>query len=299
MRATLIANPVAGVDQARERAGHLRDQLAASYDIDLVLTAGPGDAFHAAAHAARRGREYLFVAGGDGTLNEAINGLASSGGALEDVIIGVIPLGTGNDFATALGIPCEADAAVATLLGGIPRAIDLGEVNGRLFVNVSAGGFLADVSEAVDPGLKTIAGRLAYLVGGAKVFLQAEPFTCRTAGIDRQCLLFAVCNAPTIGGGRLIAPTAVLDDGELDMCIVDAMDPLRFLGLLRRMADGTHTEEAGVQYFRAAALTLEFDRPLAVNVDGEVFRTDCCRYRALPRAVRFLAPLLPASVTRA
>jgi diacylglycerol kinase (ATP) len=207
------------------------------------------------------------------------------------VAIGIIPLGTGNDFASALRIPTDVDEAVDTLLSAQPRAVDVGEVNGRLFVNASAGGFVAEVSDAVDPALKSVAGRLAYLLGGAKALVQSEPFRCRTGGIDRECLLFAVCNAPTIGGGRLIAPRAVVDDGLLDVCLVDAMDLVSFLALLRRVAAGTHTEVPGVEYSRAAAVSLQFDREVAVNVDGEVFRTSACEYRVLPAAARFLAPV--------
>jgi diacylglycerol kinase (ATP) len=290
IQATLIANPVAGADEAQDRAAHLRDRLSDTYDVRIVLTAGAGDAHRAAAEAARDGCEYLFVAGGDGTLNEAVNGLGSVQGALERIAVGIIPLGTGNDFATAIGIPSDADEAVAALMAGTPHPVDVGDVNGRLFVNVSAGGFLAEVSDAVDPALKSVAGRLAYLLGGAKVFLQSEPFQCRTVTGDHECLLFAVCNAPTIGGGRLIAPDAVVDDGQLDVCLVEAMDPVRFLALLRKVAEGTHTDVTGVQYFRAAALSLDFDRTVAVNVDGEVFRADRCEYRVLPAAARFLMP---------
>jgi diacylglycerol kinase (ATP) len=288
-RARLIANPVAGGDEAGDRLAQMQRRLAASHTLDTVLTEAPGDAGRAAAESAARGDERLFVAGGDGTLNEAVNGVSSVPGALARLAIGIVPLGTGNDFATALGIPSEIEDALDVLLQDRVRPVDVGQVNDRTFVNVSAGGFLAEVSEAVDPGLKSVAGRLAYLVGGAKVLLRAEPFQVTLPGGKRNALLFAVCNAPMIGGGRLIAPDAIMDDGRLDVCVVQAMDLLAFVALLRRVADGTHIDDPGVEYFRVDRLQLQFDRPVAVNADGEPFEASRCDYQVHPLGARFLA----------
>jgi diacylglycerol kinase (ATP) len=292
--ARLIANPVAGSDEAPERLAGIQRRLAAVYQVDTILTNGPGDARRAAAAAAARGDAAVFVAGGDGTLNEAVNGVVDVAGAAERVAIGIIPMGTGNDFAAALGLPADVDAAIDVLLRGRVRAVDVAEVNGRVFVNASGGGFLADVSEAVDPALKSVAGRLAYLLGGAKVLLQTEPFRMRVSGAgvpssDRECLLFAVCNAPMVGGGRPIAPEAIIDDGRLDVCVVHDMDLMAFVGLLTRVRAGTHLNDERVDYFRTERLSLAFDRPLSVNADGEVFEADRCEYALHPGGARFLA----------
>jgi diacylglycerol kinase (ATP) len=284
--ARLIANPTAGSDEAGQRLDHLTRRLERAYRLDTIVTRGHGDARSAAEASALRGDERLFVAGGDGTLNEVLNGVAAAG-ALERVAIGLIPTGTGNDFASALHLPLDVDEAISVLLNENLRRVDLGEVNGRLFANVSAGGFIAEVSEVVDPALKDIAGRLAFLLGGARVLLKAEPFRCRIGESERDCLLFAVCNAPTIGGGRLIAPVAKLDDGELDVCVVESMDLVSFVSLLRRVANGTHLDVAGVEYFRSSTLALRFDRNVAVNVDGEVFQAARCDYRVLAGAAGF------------
>jgi diacylglycerol kinase (ATP) len=193
MRSRLIANPVAGTDQAPSRLAAFNERLRSRFaPLDIVLTTGPGDAGAAARDAASLGYDHVFIAGGDGTLNEVINGLGSVESAFEKTTIGLLPLGTGNDFAAALGLPADPEAALETVLEATPRAVDLGRVNDRFFVNVSAGGFIADVSEAVDPQLKSIAGRFAYLIGGARALLQAEPFTCVVDGRAMPTLLFAV-----------------------------------------------------------------------------------------------------------
>lgn len=101
--------------------------------------------------------------------------------------------------------------------------------------------------------------------------------------------MFAVCNARQIGGGRLIAPHAEIDDGCLDVCLVDAMPVLEFVSLLRRVADGSHLDDARVRYFRARVLEMTFERPVKVNTDGELLEATTCVYRVLPRAATFLA----------
>ena len=261
--------------------------------VEVVLTAGDGDAERAGATAVADGCDTLFVAGGDGTVNEAVNGVGSAGG-LKEITFGIVPLGTGNDFATALGIPLEIDQALDVLLARRAVPVDLGEMNGRLFVNTSGGGFVAEVSVAVTPQLKTIAGRLAYLIGGAQSLLEFEPVRATIAAepggerIGLGLYAFAVCNSRLIGGGRLIAPHALIDDGLLDLCVIEAMSTLEFVALARKVAGGDHVNDPRVRYLQAAQVTLAFDRLVKVNTDGEVMEATACEYRVLPHATRFL-----------
>lgn len=307
----LILNPAAGADEALEAVHRINERLRAAFgDLDIVITTGPGDAEAAGARAASEGDRRIFVAGGDGTLNEVLNGVHASG-RLGEVTFGIIPMGTGNDFASAIGIPEDVESALDCLTIGHEVAADVGVLNGRVFANVSAGGFIAEVSDAVTPGLKTVAGKLAYLIGGAQVILSYEPVSARLvstgpsvvlhpgAGIDDPRTaaeprdvpieLFAVCNSRLIGGGRLIAPEAVVDDGWLDVCVIEAMPTLEFIALLREVADGVHLGDPRVSYFRTRELTIDLDRIIKVNTDGQVLETDRCHYQLLPQAARFLA----------
>jgi diacylglycerol kinase (ATP) len=291
LTALLILNPVAGEDAAAGYLAHILSRLTPRFGvIDVAITAKGGDATSRAREAVASGCEYLFVAGGDGTLHEALNGVAAVEGGFDRVTLGLLPLGTGNDFANAINIPADPEAALELIRQAKARKFDVGRLDDRVFINVSAGGFVADVSDAVDPSLKTLAGRFAYLIGGAKVLLQAEPFTCHVNGREQSCLMFAVCNAPMFGGGRLIAPDAIPDDGALDVCMVGAMSLLEFVGLLRRVANGSHVTDARVTYFVAREVHLLFDRELRVNADGEVFSATSCRYDVLAGAARILAP---------
>ena len=299
-RARLILNPAAGTDQALGNAEMLNERLAARFGpIEIVLSLAPGDAEAAARRAVEDGCGMLFVGGGDGTLNEAVNGVASIQDGLAGVTFGLLPLGTGNDFAQALGLPADIEAALEILARTDAVSVDVGRVNGRCFINVSGGGFIAEVSEAVTPQLKSIAGRLAYLLGGAQALLDFEParMTLHAAPggerIEGTVYAFAACNSRMIGGGRLIAPHAVIDDGLLDFCVIEAMPTLEFVALLRRVAEGGHVEDERVRYLRAARATLAFDRPLLVNTDGEVLEARRCDYDILPGAARFLAGHAP------
>lgn len=246
MNARLILNPVAGSDAGAQLLPLINERLRSAFGpLDIVLTTGEGDAIDAARRSVAQGYDLLFVAGGDGTLNEVLNGVASVPAGLERTVFGVIPLGTGNDFATALGIPADIEKALDALLVATPGPVDVGVLNGRHFINVSGGGFIAEVSDAVDESLKTIAGKLAYLIGGAQVLLRHEPIAARIetptpvegqrppAALEIHA--FAVCNAPLIGGGRLIAPAAMADDGLLDVCVIESMPVVEFVALLTRV----------------------------------------------------------------
>jgi diacylglycerol kinase (ATP) len=293
-RARVILNPSSGRERGPEHIETLAGRLRQRYDdVELSVTTGDGDAEKAATVAVADGCDALFVAGGDGTLNETMNGLAASG-TLDRIVVGVIPLGTGNDFAAALGIPTEVDAALDVLLRERELRVDLGEVNGRVFVNTSGGGFIAEASVAVTPQLKTIAGRLAYLIGGAQALMEFEPVHARISlepggqRLEHSLYAFAVCNSRLIGGGRLIAPHAVIDDGLLDVCLIEAMSALEFVALATKVADGDHVNDARVHYMQAESLTIDLDREVKVNTDGEVFEGTRCEYRVRPKAARFL-----------
>jgi diacylglycerol kinase (ATP) len=297
MKSRLILNPTSGSETGTNHLPTLNEQLRERVGaMDIVMTVGRDDAARAAAEAAQAGYDTLFVAGGDGTLNQVLNGVARVEGAFARVTFGLIPLGTGNDFAATLGLPESVDEAIDFLIRGRTIDIDLGKLNDRHFINVSAGGFIAEVSEAVNPTLKTIAGKLAYLIGGAQVLFDYEPVDADLRAIadggviERKLSLqmFAICNGPLAGGGRIIAPHAVIDDGWLDVCLVEAMPTLEFLGLLNRLSTGDHLEDERVTYFRARELDVRFDHAIKVNTDGEVLTADRCHYHVRPRTARFL-----------
>ena len=295
MRVTLIANPAAGTAHDRTPVADVQARLrGAGHDVGVVETTGPGHAERLASVAVRDGTELVIAAGGDGTLNEVVNGLASVPGALRTCALGILPIGTGNDFARMLGV-ADTDTAVDVLLAGRTRVVDLVRLGDRVFLNASAGGFTAETSAQVTSELKQTVGKLAYLVGGARAFLEYEPVRTIVEGAGRRVeldlQLFAICNGSFIGGGHQLAPNARPDDGQFDVCLVRATSTFDFLALLPRLSSGDHLDDEAVMYFRAGDVTLTFARAIKVNTDGEVLEASRCHYVIEPSAVRFVAPL--------
>ena len=300
-KARLIANPASGTDRAPGLLPHINARLRTIVDVlDITLTTSAQDAEEAAARAVAGGYDALYVAGGDGTLNAVLRGLIEQP-RLRELPIGVIPLGTGNDFAKALGLSDQAETAVERLLDRRIVDVDLGTLNGRPFVNTSSGGFVADVSEAVTEGLKDMTGKLAYLIGGARALLGSEPFSARLtppADVDADSAawsgdlaleMFAICNARMIGGGYPIAPHALIDDGLLDVFLVRQMPLLEFMRVLQTISAGDHLDDGRILHFRAPGFDLRFSRRVRVNTDGELFEADHCEYRVHPKAARFFS----------
>ncbi len=295
MRARLIANPSSGADRAVPLlptiSGRLRELVT---DFDITVTTCEDDILRAASHAATEGCDLLFIAGGDGTINAAVRAVARLSGALDRIVFGIIPTGTGNDFAKALGLGEDPEAALDVLLQANVLEVDLGVLNDRTFFNISAGGFIADVSATLTEELKDATGKLAYVIGAARVLFGREPFstTLRIGGqepgppLDLQ--MFAICNARFIGGGYPIAPAAVIDDGLLDVFLVRRTPVIEFVALLQKIAAGEHGGDERILHFRAGELDLVFDRELHVNTDGELLHARCCEYRVKHRAARFL-----------
>lgn len=291
----LILNPSSGREQAADAAEGIVDRLRARYgDVRVVVTGGDGDATRAARSAAADGCSRIVVAGGDGTLNEALNGVAAAS-ALDGMYFGILPLGTGNDFAAALGIPAELDAALDVLLTERTLRVDVGVVNGRCFLNTSGGGYIAEVSVAVTTQLKSIAGRLAYLIGGAQALIEYDPIRVTITADPGEVRLgvrlyaFAVCNSPLIGGGRLIAPSAIIDDGLLDVCLIEGMSSVEFVALARKVAQGDHVNDPRVRYLQASSIVIEFDRDALINTDGEVLSARRADYSVLRGATTFFS----------
>jgi diacylglycerol kinase (ATP) len=304
VRAHLIVNPMSGANRGLPLLPRITKELRVD---EVTVTEGKDDAFRAAVRAANEGCDALYVAGGDGTLNEAIRGIAAVGGAFERMAIGVIPLGTGNDFAKALDLGEQPEAALARLNDRNTVRVDLGLLGDRPFVNISAGGFVADVSGTVTPGLKDAIGKLAYVIGGARALLGTEPFSARmtvagaagaaTAHEGLELQMFAVCNARFIGGGYRIAPGAAIDDGLLDVVLVRRSPLIEFVAVLQKLAAGSHDSER-ILHFRLREFELVFDRQVRVNTDGELLEADRCRYRVLPRTASFFCGPAPDTVMR-
>jgi YegS/Rv2252/BmrU family lipid kinase len=207
--------------------------------------------------------------------------------------MGIIPGGRGNDLARVLGIPEDPEGAVAALLDGETRRIDVGEVNGKRFLGIVSVGFDSEANRlANETGF--MRGNLVYAYAAIRTLLTWKPgrFTIR---VDDERYRFtgysvSIANSRAFGGGMFIAPQAELDDGEFDVVAVGEVGKLRFVGNLPKVFKGTHVEEDEVRVFRAPHLELTASRPFPVYADGEHLTELPAKVRILPRALRVLAP---------
>src|SRR5215216_1585199 len=237
--------------------------------VESMITFDAGDAAAFAADAAHRGVDVVAAAGGDGTLNEVVNGLDGY-----DVPLGIIPLGTANDFARQVGIPADADHAMDVILQRKPRRLDTASLNGRRFLNVSTGGVGAEATAETPAEVKESLGPIAYAITGVRKFADFHPKTARFSGdgfeYEGEFLMFAVGVTRSTGGGTMVTPMASATDGLLDLCVVEGMSRGEFARIVLRVKRGEHLGQAGVHYAQVKHVTVEGREPIAVNVDGEV-----------------------------
>jgi lipid kinase YegS len=277
------------LDGLRETVSALRGD---GHRITVRMTFEAGDARRFARGAALRGMDLVIAAGGDGTVNEVVNGLTA---ASQDTALGVVPLGTANDFARGLGLPMDANDALRLAVTGRAVPVDIATVNRRAFINVSTGGFGAAATRSVSRTFKRRLGTVAYLMSSARKLVQMEPARAvfRAEGEvvhDGTFVFFAVGNSRLTGGGMRIAPRADTDDGKLDLIVVGGVGRLGFLRLLPRLRAGTHLSHPAVRHYRADSFEVLLNDPVRVNADGEPVAGRSFRYELLGRTLRVVVP---------
>ncbi len=305
----IILNPAAGRGRgAQAKDAIVRALTAAGAGFDLVETGGPGEAAALARAAPARGYDVVVAVGGDGTAHEAVNGMVqaaeadgrwATGAAIGT--LGVIPVGTGNDYGWRLGIPeNDPEAACRILLADQRRLLDLGRVTdeqGRteIFHNHLGGAIEAAIAiESLK--LRHLRGLWLYLTAVLRViprYTRAPQMTVHYNGTTetRPLLLASAANGGRSGGGFKIAPDARLDDGELDLVLADSPNIAVTLWLLPHVLAGTHVRQTRyVNLHRTPRVVLEAPAGIPVHLDGETFRTDARRIEVeiLPRRLQVI-----------
>jgi YegS/Rv2252/BmrU family lipid kinase len=284
----VIVNPAAG-DGAGARVGtHLARELEPSgFRIEIVQTPAPGEAARIARAASAEGCRTVIAVGGDGTANEVANGLVGTSTALA-----LYPIGSGNDFARALGYPRKRRDIARFLAGARRREIDVGEVNGRIFVNAAGVGIDGHVAERIEASARVVGPVLGYFVGALVSIATYRPQPMRVR-IDDQTLegkhlIVVAANGTHFGSGMHVAPKALLDDGLFDIVVAGDLGRWSSLVALAKLYRGTHVNGRDVLAFRARSLDVELDRELAMQADGEPVRARSLTVRMRPRALTVL-----------
>jgi diacylglycerol kinase (ATP) len=287
----IIINPIAGGGTRSAAEAHARLALSIadglSVPAEVFVTERVGHARDLASAAVGRGAGLVMAWGGDGTINEVASALVGGGAAL-----GIVPAGSGNGLARELGIDPRPARAIADALGAAPRPIDVGDVEGRYFVNTAGVGFDAHVASRFAAARRR--GFLGYANITARALASYVPLSYRITidgATDRiRAVLVTLANSAQFGNGALIAPGARVDDGELDLVVIEERSRFRTLCGLPRLFNGTIQRVSGCRITRLTAVTIEADAPLTFHVDGEPVRGgSVLRARIHPGALRIAA----------
>ncbi len=297
MKIKVIFNPYANRWGAQERLETLGQMFAANdCECDLVVTQRPGEGIELAEAAVHEGYEAVVAAGGDGTINEVINGILKATPDGPTLPFGIIPLGSANDFNKIAGLPDSLAAAISVIGAGHTRQIDAGKINDRYFINNSAIAMEPTVT-LESWKIHRISGESRYLVALLRALARLSAWQMDVtwdAGQYRgPAYLLSVCNSERTGGFTM-APGAEIDDGVMDLVIAKEVPKLTFLQMLLQLLQGKHTEHKDVIFTRVSEIRIKTDPGTPVHADGEVFsksETDFT-YTVLPGKVTLLSPNL-------
>jgi YegS/Rv2252/BmrU family lipid kinase len=264
-----------------------------------LISDGAGRLTALAAEAVQGGAERLVVVGGDGTVNEVVNGIVGAQG----VELAVIPRGTGWDFARTYGIPRDLDGAIDVALRGTIRAVDVGGVTYRawsgeerqsFFANVASAGISGAIAQRANQSSKALGGKISYYWSTLAVFAGWQIGEMSVAVDDEtrsgRMIDAMVCNGRFVGGGMMMCPEAEPDDGMFDVMLIGDVTKRDLLFVLPKTYRGKHLPHPRLEILRGRAVTVEADEPLPIELDGEQPGTTPARFEIRPKALRLRAP---------
>ncbi|HUF07218.1 MAG TPA: diacylglycerol kinase family protein [Candidatus Binatia bacterium] len=287
----VIVNPTAGGGRAARLVPWLRERLASRPEAALHVTRRAGEGEELAAEALGQGHDRIVAVGGDGTVQEVVNGLLSTSSGVE---LGIVPVGTGNDLARSVGLPVDAAEAWRVAIGRSTRTIDAARArNGdgaeRWFASAGGIGFDAQVAAAMAGRRGRGAGRAGYLLTTLSELRRFEnrrvQITVDDERTTRDVLFVAVANGAFYGGGMRIAPDARVDDGRLDVCVVGDISRLTVLRELPNLYRGTHVRHPSVTMLAGRTIEIDGDGGTRAHLDGEPFGTLPLDVRIEPRSL--------------
>ncbi|WP_047984795.1 diacylglycerol kinase [Ornithinibacillus californiensis] len=292
-RARIIYNPTSGREAFKKELPAVLEKFEiAGYETSAHATTGEGDAINAARIAVERGYDLVVAAGGDGTINEVINGLAEQEYRPK---LGVIPVGTTNDFARALTIPRDSiQKAVDVIVEGHSKLLDIGKVNDQYFINIAGGGKLTELTYDVPSKLKTMLGQLAYYAKGIEMLPSLKPAQVKIEYdgniIEEDIMLFLISNTNSVGGFEKLAPDACLDDGYFDLLILRKTNLAEFIRIAGLALRGAHLEDKHVIYAKAKHIKVTPLDKMQLNIDGEYGGLLPGDFRNLQQHIEFYVP---------
>lgn len=294
-KARIIYNPTSGREAFKKELPTVLERFEqAGYETSAhATTPEEGDTMKAAKYAVDRGYDVIVAAGGDGTINEVINGIA---GEEKRPKLGIIPTGTTNDFARALFIPRNIEKAVDIILADQSMFLDIGKVNEHYFMNIAGGGRLTELTYEVPTGLKTMIGQLAYYIKGIEMLPSLRPIRAKIEYdgnvIDEDLMLFLVANTNSVGGFEKLAPDASLNDGYFDLLILRKTNLAEFIRIATMALRGNHLDDDNIIYTKAKNIKVTPEQKMQLNIDGEYGGLLPGEFINLQRHIEFFVPQL-------
>jgi diacylglycerol kinase (ATP) len=289
-KARLIYNPSSGREEVKRHLSEILSKLEKSgFETSCHATEGEGDAASAAREAINRRFDLIIAAGGDGTVSEVINGMAEQPWMPP---LGILPFGTTNDLARALGIPKQWELAIELINRRNTKRIDVGKVNDRYFINIAGGGSLTELTYEVPSKMKTLLGQLAYYLKGLEKLPRLRPIPINIRSphkkMDEEVMLFLIANSNSVGGFEKLAPGATIDDGMFDVIIIKKMNLPEFIRLAGLVMRGEHMNDPGIIHFKTNELEVYSADDVMLNLDGELGGNLPCHCKVLPRHLEII-----------
>ena len=289
-----IINPSSGRQSSEKKIDALSKLLLDDgYILSRYFTEDKHDAMKETIKASEENWDLIVECGGDGTVNEVIEGIMKS---KIKTPIAILPSGTVNDFANYLGIPKNSYDYFQMIKNGKLINVDVGKLNNEYFANVAAGGFLTSIGHQVNIDSKTIFGRLAYYFEGAREItldgFNPKPFKVRITSEEytneEEILLFIVSNSSSIGGFKRLAPEANINDGLLDVIIIRKSAITDIANIFFNILSGEHIKHPNVKYFKTKSIAIDSDSGIDIDMDGEYGGKLPATFQAVPSAIKIL-----------
>ena len=293
----IIANPAAGRSRAERSAKKLAQAIQGHGErVEVSVTRGPGNAEELAREAVKTGATRVVACGGDGTIHEVVNGLMSAANDADGVALGIISSGRCNDFHFALGLPDSSAKAIDYLVRSTVRSIDLGRIGDRYFTTIVTLGFDSEVSQYVEQGSppRFLRGTASYLYGAVVKLIKYRSQWVHLKGdfgeFQGDVFLAATGNTSRYGGRMKMTPSAIVDDGLLDVCLVRPVPRLEVLRMIPKTFYGGHVNHPAVSMHRTRRLEIDSREPLWLSADGEPITQTPATIEVVPGGLSVLVP---------
>ncbi|HEY5585625.1 MAG TPA: diacylglycerol kinase family protein [Ruminiclostridium sp.] len=293
MKHIFIINPTAGKGKSLELIPFIEECFKDKVEeLAIRVTEYPGHATEIAKEYSVSGKCRIYSIGGDGTVNEVVNGIAGT-----EATLGVIPTGSGNDFIRSFQSEFDIKDMIVNTINGEERSIDLARVNDKYFINISSIGFDANVGFNADKFKKVpgVSGSMAYLISIIYTVFKKKICNVNIDIDDKKMkvkvLLVAIANGRYYGGGFIPTPDAKLDDGLLDICLVSEMSRFQIINLFPKYKKGLHTHLKQVSLFKCKRINIESEEDLCLNIDGEIVTAQNINFEILENAIKVIFPI--------